>query len=350
MNRTFSAEITPLLEEMGRQYNLPAIAAAVVRADNIVTGGAAGVRIIGSPVQVTVEDRFHIGSVTKPMTATMIATLVEAGTLSWSTTPADVFPELRDHIHPSLRAINLEQLLTHRAGLPPLEEDEEIAQLPKFTGNPAPIRRSFAEWLLRREVASPVGEHIYSNAGYGLAAAMSERATGNSWESLMWRQLFEPLNMNSAGFGWPAQAHANEPWGHHEGEAGFVPHSPADQYQLAPFIAPAGDVHLNIIDCARFAQLHLAGLNGSPILLKAAMFEKLHQPHGEYALGWNAQQIQGSRASTHSGSAGTFYAGMIVYPQKDIAVVIAINAAGKKVEEARNKLFSLLLRKYGAIT
>jgi CubicO group peptidase (beta-lactamase class C family) len=349
MNRTFSAEITPLLAEMGRQYDLPAIAAAVVRAGSILTAGAAGVRIMGSPLQVTVEDRFHTGSVTKPMTATMIATLVEAGTLSWSTTPADVFPELRDHIHPSLRAITLEQLLTHRAGLPPLEEDEDIAQVPKFTGDPAAVRRAFAEWLLPRAVASPVGEHVYSNAGYGLAAAMAERATGSSWESLMRRQLFEPLSMNSAGFGWPAQAHANEPWGHQEGQAGFVPHSPADKYQLAPFMAPAGDVHLHILDFSRFAQLHLAGLTGSPTLLQAATFEKLHQPQGEYALGWNAQLIQGALASTHSGSAGTFYAGVIVYPQEDIAVVIAINAAGKQVEEARNKLFSLLLRKYGAI-
>jgi hypothetical protein len=39
-----------------------------------------------------------------------------------------------------------------------------------------------------------------------------------------------------------------------------------------------------------------------------------------------------------------------VYPQQDIAVVIAINAAGKQVDEARTKLFGRLLRKYEAIT
>jgi hypothetical protein len=54
-------------------------------------------------------------------------------------------------------------------------------------------------------------------------------------------------------------------------------------------------------------------------------------------------------ASTHSGSAGTFYAGILIIPQKDIGVVIVINASGGKVNEARNKLYGLLLRKFKAI-
>ena len=344
-----SAEIVPLLEEIRKEYNLPAIAAAVVRADGIVSAGAVGVRIAGKPNRVTVADKFHIGSVTKPMTATMIAVLVEKGKISWNTTPADVFPEFKDRIHPSLRAITLEQLLTHRAGIQSFEQDEEFEILPKFTGNPKAVRRAFAEWILRRGATTPVGEHRYSNAGYGLAAAMAERATGKSWESLMRKLLFKPTGMKSGGFGWAAKTHPNEPWGHQGGDPDFAPHSPHDKYQLQTPIAPAGDVHVSIIDLARFARIHLSGLNGRAGLLKTDTFEKLHQPIGEYALGWNAQQIKGLPASTHSGSAGTFYGGIMVYPKKNIAVVIAINASGKGVNEARNKLYGLLLRKYKAI-
>ncbi|HEY3476356.1 MAG TPA: serine hydrolase domain-containing protein [Anaerolineales bacterium] len=350
MTVTNLAEIVPVLEEVRRDYNLPALAAAVARAEDIIAAGATGVRILGGPGQVTPADRFHIGSVTKPMTATVIAALIQAGKLSWNTTPIDLFPEWHDQIHASLREITLQQLLTHRAGIPPFEEDEEIAQLPDVSGRPAEVRRAHADWLLRRGAASPVGEHIYSNAGYGLAAVMAESASGHSWESLMQAELFEPLGMDSAGFGWPARAHPDEPWGHRESEAGFVPHDPNDEYQLPPFVAPAGDVHLNIMDLARFARFHLTGLNGKPALLTAATFEKLHHPNGEYALGWYIQDIRGLPASTHSGSAGTFKAGVLIYPKKDIAVVVAINAAGERVTEARDKLFSLLLRKFGAIT
>lgn len=349
MNVIISEDITPLLEEVRQQANLPATAAAVARTENIIAVGALGVRIVGGQAQVTTANRFHIGSVTKPMTATMIATLVEAGKLSWSTTPADVFPEWNDQIHPSLRAITLEQLLTHRAGMPPFEEDEEVAQLPPVSGDPMEVRHAHAAWLLQRGAASPVGEHDYSNAGYGLAGAMAESATGRSWESLMHEQLFQPVGMPSAGFGWPAQADPDEPWGHRASEAGFVPHDPHDEYQLSPLIAPAGDVHLDIIALARFAGLHLGGLHGNPSLLTASTFEKLHQPDGEYALGWYRPEIRGLPASSHSGSAGTFEASVLIYPQKDIAVVIAVNAAGEQVTEARNQLFGLLLRKFGAI-
>lgn len=342
-------DITEALEKLRREYNLPAISAAVVSADKILASGAVGVRIVGKPDRVTVNDRFHIGSVGKSMTATMIAVLVERGKISWNTTPADVFPELKDQIHPSLRTITLEQLLSHRAGIQPFEKDEEVDKLPKFTGGPSEVRRAFAEFLLRREASSPVGEHKYSNGGYAIAAAMAERAAGRNWESLMRKLLFRPLDLKSAGFGWPARTHPNEPWGHQGGDPVFTPHSPNDKYQLEPFTAPAGDIHLSILDLARYAQVHLGGLNGQAKLLNAATFEKLHQPIGEYALGWNAQQIAGLPASTHSGSAGTFYAGIMVYPKKNIAVVIAINASGKGVNEARNKLYGILLRKYKAL-
>ncbi len=344
-------DITETLDNLRREYNLPAISAAVVSADKILASGAAGVRIVGKPNRVNVKDRFHVGSLTKPMTATMIAVLIETGKISWKTTPADLFPELRDQIHPSLRAITLEQLLSHRAGIIPFEDDAEWEQLPtKFTGkNPTMIRMSFVRWLLQHGATSPVGEHVYSNAGYGLAAAMAERATGKTWEWLMRKLLFKPLGLKSVGFGWAARTHPNEPWGHKGGDPEFIPHSPNDKYQLTPFITPAGDVHLNIFDLARFAQLHLSGLSSQAKLLRTATFEKLHQPIGEYALGWNAQHIKGLPASTHSGSAGTFYAGIMVYPKKTIAVVIAINASGKGVNEARNKLYAILLRRYKAV-
>ena len=46
---------------------------------------------------------------------------------------------------------------------------------------------------------SPIGEFSYSNAGYLVAAAMAEKLTGQSWETLMGERLFAPLGMSSAG-------------------------------------------------------------------------------------------------------------------------------------------------------
>jgi D-alanyl-D-alanine carboxypeptidase len=347
-----SPDIQAEVEAIRKEYDLPAMAAAVVRTDARVDKTAVGVRIFGKPERVTIDDRFHMGSVGKSMTATMIAALVEEGKLSWSTTLGNVFGYLGEKLHPSLRGVTLEQLLSHRGGIPPFEDEEEAVwkALPKLAGTPVEVRRKFSEWIMQRGAATPVGEHVYSNAGYCLAASMAERVTGKSWEALMKERLFAKAGMKTAGFGWPASVDRLQPWGHREKDSLIVPHPPDDDYQLDPFIDPAGDIHMTIGDFATYAQMHLAGLRGAPRVLKAASFAKLHEPIGDYALGWNRQVVRNLPASTHSGSAGTFYAGIMVYPQKDIAIVIFINISNKRSNEARNKLFGVLLRKYGAIS
>src|SRR2546421_8863271 len=45
----------------------------------IIAQGAAGVRKRGTGQRITFDDRFHLGSCTKAMTATLVAMLVEEG-------------------------------------------------------------------------------------------------------------------------------------------------------------------------------------------------------------------------------------------------------------------------------
>jgi CubicO group peptidase (beta-lactamase class C family) len=67
------AQGQPLADELEKvrvQYGLPAIAAAVVKDGTIVASGVAGVRVHGTSIAATIDDRFHLGSDTKAMTAT----------------------------------------------------------------------------------------------------------------------------------------------------------------------------------------------------------------------------------------------------------------------------------------
>jgi Beta-lactamase class C and other penicillin binding proteins len=72
-----------------------------------------GFRKNGGTEKVTVDDKFHLGSVTKSMTATVAAMLVEQGKISWTTTIGEAFPELKSEIHPDYLGVTLEQLLSH---------------------------------------------------------------------------------------------------------------------------------------------------------------------------------------------------------------------------------------------
>src|SRR5262249_8110341 len=112
-----SAEVNALLAPVREKHNLPALAAAVVTSKGLVAVAAAGVRKRGDKPAVTADDQFHLGSDTKAMTAALIAGLVEEGKLRYDDTLAKAFPAQAKSMHPDLRKVTLEQLLTHHAGL-----------------------------------------------------------------------------------------------------------------------------------------------------------------------------------------------------------------------------------------
>src|SRR5262245_5027332 len=74
-------DLGPTLEPIRAAHNGPALGAAVWRDDAIVAIGAAGVRAAGHDARVTIEDKWHLGSDTKAMTAVLIGIYVDRGVL-----------------------------------------------------------------------------------------------------------------------------------------------------------------------------------------------------------------------------------------------------------------------------
>lgn len=342
-----SPEIQAVLREVQEKHHLPAMAAVVVGSDSL-QAGAVGVRRVGGSEAVTVNDLFHIGSNAKSMTSTLAGLLVEERALSWEITLAEAFPGL--HLHPDYAGVTLKQLLSHTAGLPPMTDDAEFAPVPELTGSPTEQRHTFAAWLLERAPAFPPGQGFhYSNAGYSVAAHLIESRTGEAWEELMRRRLFQPLGLTVV-FGWPTAAGAAQPVGHVRGAGGLEPQDPS--YQLGPVLAPAGDVSLSILDYGRYIQAHLRGLRGRSDFLRPETYRFLHEPVGKndqgtgYALGWGVADLEGVPAHGHSGSAGTFYARVAIQPTRDLGVAVVTNAgdeaAGTAVREALRALLSEL--------
>src|SRR5262245_34666781 len=89
-----AAKLSESLEDIRVRFALPALGAAIVTTDGLAGSWATGVRRNGSDERVTVDDRWHLGSCTKAMTATLIALLVERGDLAWDKTLPQLLPEL----------------------------------------------------------------------------------------------------------------------------------------------------------------------------------------------------------------------------------------------------------------
>src|SRR3954464_13541021 len=86
-------DLKELLSSFRETSGLPAIAAAVMKSGKVLAAGAVGVCKAGTTTPVTLANKFHLGSDTKAMTATVAAMFVEEGKLKWDQTLADLFPE-----------------------------------------------------------------------------------------------------------------------------------------------------------------------------------------------------------------------------------------------------------------
>jgi hypothetical protein len=89
-----------------------------------------GVRRAADAEAVTVNDKWHLGSVTKGMTASLMARAVEAGLISWTTTVEETFALDMKDVDPAYRRVSLLHLLSHHSGMP---KDIPIAELVQYT-------------------------------------------------------------------------------------------------------------------------------------------------------------------------------------------------------------------------
>jgi CubicO group peptidase (beta-lactamase class C family) len=346
-------DVSSLLAPIRDKHHLPALAALVVQGDSMVAQGVVGVRRQGSPELATIDDQWHIGSCTKSMTATLVALLVEQGKLSWSTTVGDSFPDLAATMDPAWKGITIAQLLSHRAGAPGnLDADVLWGRLRAFTGTPTEARMALVAGVVKRPPEAPPGtKFIYSNAGFAIAGAMAEKATGKAWEDLMREMIFTPLGMTSAGFGAPGDPSVvDQPRGHHPGSPDASPVEPGPGADNPVAIGPAGIVHCSLPDWAKYVSFHLYGERGdmhvnAPLQLSPESFTKLHTPSGPdakpdegYAMGWGVTRRNwGGRVLTHNGSNTMWFTVVWIAPEKDFAVLVATNVGGNDAAAATDE-------------
>jgi len=352
--RDLSGVLAPILEK----YKLPCLGGAIVASDRLVAIGAVGHRLVGDEAPVTTSDLFHLGSCTKAMTATLIATLIEEGKLSWTTTLKEALPGLAPRMDPAYLPVTIEQLLTHRAGIPgDLNFDGLWGRLWQRHGTPTEQRAALAEGVLtHKPVHDPGGQFLYANAGFAIAGYIAELRTGKAWEDLMRERVFGPLGMSSAGFGAPGVAgKADQPRGHSKDRTPVEPGPNADN---PPAIGPGGTVHCSLADWGRFIALHLRGEKADQklgdVTLRRETFAKLHTPvkgkGADYAMGWGVANRPWAGTPgvtlTHSGSNTMWFCVCWLAPEKGFAVLVTTNIADDKAGKACDEAASALISDY----
>ena len=364
------AALDAMLRPYLAQFGLPALAGAVVRDGRVVAAGAFGIRRVGTRIPVTIDDRFHIGSDTKAMTALLAAMLIESGKLHWDTTVGSVFPELAAAMAPDVGGVTLAQLLSHTSGIPSDNpaQDKLVEQSFAQPGNLDELRYWIVAGLVKQQLRSkPGAQFAYSNLGYTLAGAIIERIGGRTWEELVAVRIFDPLGLKTAGFGPQSSlGRVDAPLGHRTLPNGTLKAMLAGPNGDNPeAIGPAGTVHMSVLDFAAWAGWHAGAGRRGPALVDPETFRKLHTmvvdmplkpdapvgtpSSGSYGLGIGrvSLPISAEPFLFHGGSNEMNLAYIMLQPKYDFAMVMMTNVGGDKADQALKALGAKLYKGFG---
>lgn len=362
-------DLDAYLETVRARDGLPALAAAVTRGGEIIASGAVGVRARGIDIPVTLEDRFHIGSDTKALTATVAGALVDAGLLRWDSTVGEVLGDKVPDMNPALAAVTLEQLLSHASGIP--SDTPEIKEIyfsvVGYDKNTFDWRIEAINQWKHHAPKVPAGSPFqYANFGYMIAGAMLETAAGRPWERLVVERIYEPLGLTSAGFGPQASfGRYDAAIGHSVGDDGKVtPMFWGTAADVPALLGPAGNAHMSILDFARWAGWNAGAGKRPPHIVSPETLAVIHRPHvtlppipnpppgtpagGAYGFGWGTVKFAWADAPllTHTGSNSMNLAMILVDPARDLAIVTATNLPGASADKAARDVLQRLYETY----
>jgi len=261
---------------------------------------------------------FEIGSITKVFTATLLADMARSGLVALDD-PVAV------HLPPDVRmprrgrAITLEDLASHRSGLPRLPRGLLLQALTRDRGDPyarvdaARLEAAAMRTPPRREPGRRVA---YSNYGVGLLAHVLARRAGMGYDELVRERIGAPLGLRDTGTaidgGRLARGHSRlgrpKPHWHFDALAG------------------AGALRSTAADLLAFLRLH-AGEPAGPLTdaARETQIARAHTSGLEFGLGW--MLLPGSRKVPydvlfHDGGTGGFRSAAAVSPERRVAVVV----------------------------
>jgi CubicO group peptidase (beta-lactamase class C family) len=307
-------------------------AVLVARKGEIVLSKGYGFADREKKLPVTPATVFNIGSITKQFTAAAILRLVEQEKLKVTDTLEVFFPDAPE----DKKDITIHQLLTHTGGISPntggFRYDDSTRE--NF------LRIFFSAPLVRL----PGTKHEYTNAGYTVLAAIIEKASGESYEKFLNRELFKKAGLQSTGYTIPN-------WEEFEIARGYRFDLSAAEWtdwgttmdyfmdgdKVSWFGVGKGDIQSTTEDLYRW---HRALTSNSVLAPKTKTIMETpyvkENPRGtsHYAYGWGIfTSRQKTKIVAHDGSNEIYFADFLRYVEDEFVVIALTNV--RKAESER---------------
>ena len=331
-------QIDALAERARLTFQVPGMAVAVVKDDQVVHARGYGVRSLRSGLKVDEHTLFGIASNTKAYTAAALAMLVDEGRLHWNDRVIDHLPAFRLYSPWVTEEFTIVDLLTHRSGLGLGAGDL------MFFPDGSDFTRADVIHTLRhfKAVSSFRSKYDYDNNLYIVAGEIVAQASGLSFEDFIEQRILRPLGMNdSAASRSRLKAGANV----------VDPHAPVEgrmtalDAELGEVANAAGGIYSSVSDLTRWvrAQLNAGVYARDPErrLFSAAAQTMMWSPQTiiplpagpnpynthfqAYGLGWGLADVSGHQQVSHSGGLTGMVTLVTLLPELKLGIVVLTN-------------------------
>ncbi|GLQ94899.1 serine hydrolase [Dyella acidisoli] len=295
------------------------VAAAVIEGKQV-----ARARVCADPAddrRIDEHSAFEIGSVSKTMTAALLAQLIEQGKASLDDPLSSWLPSGTNVPDFNGQPILLRHIVTHTSGLPGLpprmqirHPDNPYADLDEST-----VLTSLADVKLN---AVPGTHFEYSNFAMMVLSDAVARRYGKDMDSLLRQHLFEPLGMRSA--------YLDKAPDGVKAAAGHLPNGKTTAAWTIPTnLAGVGGVHATLDDMVRYVQGEL-GLLDTPLTPALKLTQQPVSQSSGKAMGMNWMLVPHQSPHSlviHGGGTGGFSSFVGFDPDKQRGVVLLSDTA-----------------------
>lgn len=259
------ASIQPLLKEQ----RIPGMAVAVLK-DGKAHYFNYGAAELATGKKVSEQTLFEVGSVSKPLTATLGAYAVIKGAMKLDDKASRHAPWLKDS---AFDGITMAELATYSAGGLPLQFPDEVESLEQ-------MQAYYRQWT---PAYQPGSHRLYSNPSIGLFGYLAASSLQQPFAQLMEQTLLPGLGMHHSYINVPKQAMANYAYGYSKEDKPIRvnPGMLADE---------AYGIKTSSADLLAFVKANVNGVDDKALQQAIALTHQGHYSVGEMTqgLGWES--------------------------------------------------------------